>query len=191
MKKLLFSLFLGLFFLVGCQEMEKPLDEPYGYYDAVSATTSVPIDFTNSGQKRTEHLDHFPLSEKEKFSIVWRLNKSTPVMDFDTFLMIEGEDPITKEKEILWGWGITRKIIDYGAGSTLEIRDFGEDRGIDNDPKRFYYGFEVKSLNYDPEAKKIQMVTLQELYDFDEEKFKTTEITYLFVYAGPVFNYSE
>lgn len=146
----------------------------------------MPIDFTNSGQKTTEHLDKLPFGGKEGFSIEWRLKKATPVMDFDYFLMTDKVDKISMEKEIVWGWGKIRRIVEYVEGNPLEIRSYGGEEGISNDPKRFLYQFEVKSLEYFPDKRTIRLVAQQELFDFTSQEFVETEITYLFKYGGPV-----
>ncbi len=111
MRKIVIPFFLVWSFLTGCKEEERP-DVPYGLYFAESVTTSIPINFTNSGQQTTEHKDNFSWCGSSDFSIEWRLNKLTPVMDFDYFVFVERENEITKEKEIIRGCGITRRIVD-------------------------------------------------------------------------------
>lgn len=173
-------------FLTGCKEEEKP-DVRYGVYLAESVTTLIPINFTNSGQQTTEHVDNISTCGDSEYSIYWRLNKLTPVMGFHTFMFIERENEITKEMEILRGCGFTQRIVDLKENGNLELRYYGGEEGIPNDPKQFLDQFEVKSLEYFPDEKSIRLVTLQELYDFTSEEFVETEITYLFKQVWPVY----
>ncbi len=186
MRKIIFLFFLGCSFLTGCKEEEKP-DGPYGIYVAESITTSIPVDFTNSGEQTTEHIANFSWCGPGKFSIEWRLNKQTPIMDFDTFMFWYQVDEITKDREIIRGCGFTRRIVDLKENGSLDLRFYGGEEGFLNDPKQFLYQFEVKSLEYFPENRTIRLVTQQEVYDFSLEKFVKTEITYLLNYAGPVY----
>lgn len=78
----------------------------------------------------------------------------------------EREDKITKEKEIIRGCGFTRRIVDQKENGELELKYFGDEEIISNNPKRFLHQFEVKSLKYFPDDKSIRMVTYQQLYDF-------------------------
>jgi hypothetical protein len=184
MRKIAVPFVLVLFLLIGCKEEEKP-DSPYGVYIAESITTAIPVDFTNSGEQTTEHIANFSWCGSGKYSIEWRLNKQTPVMDFDTFLFIEGVDEITKEKQIIRGCGFTRRIVSLKENGELELDFFG-DQGIwSNNPKQIDFKFEIRSLKYLPAEKSIRMVTYQQLYDFFLEEFIETEMTYLFAYEGP------
>ncbi len=185
MKNIVF-LFLVWSFLSGCKEVERP-DGPYGWYYLESLTTSIPIDFKNSGQQTTEHIDNFSTCGGSDYSIYWRLNKLTPVMDFHTFIFIERENEITKEKEILRGCGLTRRIVDLRENGNIELRHYGGEGSISNNPNQFDNKIEVKSLEYFSENKTIRHVALQELYDFTSEEFVETEITYLYKYGGPAY----
>jgi hypothetical protein len=187
MRKITFPFILGLFFLIGCKEEEKPIGPPYGLYDVESVTTSIPVDFTNSGEQTTEHLANFSWCGTGKFSIEWRLNKQTPIMDFDTFMFWEWVNEKTKEKEILKGCGFSRRIVYLKENGELELKFFGGEEVISNNPERFLNQFVVKNLDYFPANRSIRMVTYQQLYDFFSEEFVESEITYLFKFAGPVF----
>lgn len=184
MRKIAFPFVLVLFSLIGCKEEEKP-DGPYGVYVAESISTAIPVDFTNSGEQTTEHVANFSWCGTGEFSIEWRLNKQTPIMDFDTFLFIERVDEKTKEKQILRGCGFTRRIVELKENGELELNFFGDEGILSTNPKQFLYQFEVNSLEYFPADKSIRMVTYQQLYDFFSEEFVETEMTYLFTYAGP------
>lgn len=184
MRKISVLFVFTLLLQTGCKEEEKP-DSPYGVYIVESITTAIPVDFTNSGQQTTEHIANFSWCGTGKFSIEWRLNKQTPIMDFDTFLFIERVDEKTKEKQILRGCGFTRRIVELKENGELELNFFG-DLGIwSNNPKQIDFKFEIRSLKYLPADKSIRMVTYQQLYDFFSEEFVETEMTYLFTYAGP------
>ncbi|OOG76769.1 hypothetical protein [Algoriphagus sp. A40] len=178
-----------LIFLNGCKEEERP-NVPYGLYLAESVTTPIPLDFTNSGQQTTEHIDRMPFGGKDGYRINWRLNKSTPVMDFDYFSVIEQVDKVSMEREIIWLWGNIRKIVGSGEGNNLELTWYGGDQGFTNDPKQFDYKFGVKSLEYFQENRMIRLVAQQEVYDFFLEKFVEVEITYSFTYSGPLNYFS-
>lgn len=108
-------------------------------------------------------------------------------MEFDYFLMFEYEDRISSKKEIGCGWGKIRRKVRYTNGKPLEIRFYGGEEGISDDPKHFLYQFEVKSLEYLPENKTILLVAQQEVYDFSLENFVENEIAYTFNYARPVY----
>lgn len=188
MRKIAFPFVLVLFSLIGCEEEEKP-DGPYGVYVAESIITSIPVDFTNSGEQTTEHVANFSWCGNGEFSIEWRLNRQTPIMDFDTFMFWDRVDEITKEKEIIRGCGFSRRIVDLKENGELELNFFG-DLGIwSNNPKQIDFTFEIRSLEYIPDDKSIRMVTNQQLYDFFSEEYVETEITYLFYYAGPFLAY--
>lgn len=175
---------LILFFLLGCKEEEKP-DGPYGVYILESITTSIPVDFMNSGEQTTEHITNFSVCGKGGFSIEWRLNRQTPVMDFKTFTFSELRDKITNEVEIITGCGFNRRIVVLKENGELDLNFFG-DRGIwSNNPKQIDFEFEIRSLEYFPDDKSIRMVTYQQLYDFFSKEYVETELTYLFGYEGP------
>lgn len=176
-----------LFSFIGCKEEEKPLIDPYGIYVVESMVSSIPVDFTNSGEQITEHVANFVWCGTGEFSIEWRLNKQTPIMDFDTFLFVDRVNPKTQEKEIIKGCGFTRRIVNLKEDGELELRFFGGEEGFSSNPNIFRYQFEVKNLEYFSDDKAIRMVTYQQLYDFFFEEYVETEITYLFSYAGPVF----
>ncbi|WP_194775565.1 hypothetical protein [Pararhodonellum marinum] len=187
MRKIAFLLILVLFSFIGCMEEEKPLTHPYGIYEVESMVSSIPVDFTNSGEQITEHVANFSWCGTSEFSIVWRLNKQTPVMDFNTFMFWDRVDEITNEREIFRGCGLTRRIVDLKEDGELGLKFFGNEGIFSDDPKRLLHQFEIKSLAYFPEDKSIRMETYQRLYDFFSEEYVETEITYLFSYAGPVF----
>lgn len=186
MRKIAILSFLVWSFLSGCKEEERP-DEWYGWYYAESVTTPTPVNFTNSGQQTTEHVDNLKTCGGSDFSIYWRMNKLTPVMSFYTFMFIERENEISKEMEILRGCGFTQRIVDLKENGNLELRYYGGEEGIPNDPKQFISQFEVKSLEYFSENKTIRLVTQQELYDFTSEEFIETELTYLYKYVAPAY----
>lgn len=188
MRKIATLYILSLIFLIGCKEEEKP-DGPYGVYVAESITTAIPVDFTNSGEQSTEHVANFTWCGTGGFSIEWRLNRQTPIMDFDTFMFWDRVDEITKEVEIIRGCGFSRRIVALKENGELELNFFGDEGIFSTNPKRFLYQFEVKSLEYFPDDKSIRMVTDQQLYDFFSEEYVETEITYLFNYAGPFLAY--
>ncbi len=185
MRKIVILFFLVWSFLTGCKEVERP-DGPYGWYFLESLTTSIPVDFKNSGQQTIEHIDNFSTCGGSDFSIEWRLNKLTPIMDFDNFRFVERKNEITKKKEIIMGCGLTRRIVELRENGNIELRFYGGEQGFSNDPKQFDYKIEVKSLEYFSENKTIRLVAHQELYDFTSEEFVETEITYLFKYGGPL-----
>lgn len=110
-------------------------------------------------------------------------------MDFDTFMFWDRVDEITKEKEIIRGCGFSRRIVALKENGEVELKYFGDEESISNNPKQFLYQFEVKSLEYFPDDKSIRMVTYQQVYDFFLEEFVETEITYLFSFAGPFLAY--
>ncbi len=110
MRKIAFLLILVLFSFIGCKEEEKPLTHPYGIYKVESMVSAIPVDFTNSGEQITEHVANFSWCGTGEFSIEWRLNKQTPVMDFDTFIFFDRVNEKTKEREIFRGCGFTRSI---------------------------------------------------------------------------------
>jgi hypothetical protein len=114
-----------LLFLIGCKEKEKP-DGPYGVYVAESISTAIPVDFTNSGEQSTEYLANFSWCGNGEFSIEWRLNKQTPVMDFDTFTFSELRDKSTNEVEIIRGCGSSRRIVSLQENGELELDFFGD-----------------------------------------------------------------
>lgn len=189
MRKIVFPLVLVLISLIGCSEEEKP-ESQYGVYLVESMTSAIPVDFTKSGEQTTEHVANFSWCGPSGFSIEWRLNKQTPIMDFDTFLFADWVDEITKEVEIVQGCGFTRRIVALNENGELELGFFGEEGIFSTNPKSFLYQFEVKSLEYFPEDKSIRMVTHQQLYDFFLEAYVETEMTYSFAYAGPFLAYS-
>jgi hypothetical protein len=179
-----------IFSFIGCTEEEKPVNDPYGRYAVESIVSSDPVDFTNSGEQITEHVNHFLWCGTGVFSIEWRMNKQTPIMDFDTFIFMDRVNPETQEKEIIKGCGSTRRIVKLKEDGELELRFFGGKGAFSTNPNIFLYQFEVKSLEYFSDDKAIRMVTYQQLYDFFSEEYVETEITYLFSYAGPVFELS-
>ncbi len=184
MRKIASFYVLTLIFLIGFQEEEKP-DGPYGVYVVESITTAIPVDFTNSGEQTTEHIPKFSWCGTGRFSIEWRLNKQTPVMDFKTFTFLDRVDKITNEVEIIRGCGFNRRIVALKENGELELNFFG-DMGIwSNNPKQIDFKFEIRRLEYFPDDKSIRMVTYQQVYDFFLEEFVETEITYLFSFAGP------
>jgi hypothetical protein len=187
MRKIAFLLILALFSLTGCKEEEKPLLDPYGIYVVESMVSAIPVDFTNSGEQITEHVAHFEWCGTSGFSIEWRLNKQTSIVDFDTFLFVDRINPTTQEKEIIMGCGFTRRIVNLKEDGQLELRFFGGEGAFSSDPNSFLFQFEVKSLAYFSEDRSIRMVTQQQVYDFFSEEYFETEMTYLFSYAGPVF----
>lgn len=188
MRNIVIPFVLVLFSLVGCAEEEKP-EGPYGVYVAESISTAIPVDFTNSGEQTTEHVANFSWCGNGEFSIEWRMNRQIPIMDFDTFMFWDRVDEITKEVEIIRGCGFTRRIVDLKENGDLELRYFGDEEVISNNPKKFLYQFELRSLEYFPSDKSMRMVTYQQLYDFFSEEYVETEITYLFNYAGPFLAY--
>lgn len=177
-----------LLFLTGCKEEEKP-DGPYGVYVAESISTAIPVDFTNSGEQSTEHLANFSWCGNGEFSIEWRLNKQTPVMDFDTFTFSELRDKNTNEVEIIRGCGSNRRIVSLQENGELELDFFGDLGVWSTNPKQIDFQFEIRSLVYFPDDKSIRMVTYQQLYDFFSDEYVETEITYLFNYAWPFLAY--
>jgi hypothetical protein len=187
MRIIAFLLMLALFSFTGCMEEEKPLPEPYGIYAVESMVSSIPVDFTNSGEQITEHVANFEWCGTGGFSIDWRLNKQTSVMDFDTFLFVDRINPTTQEKEILKGCGFSRRIVNLKEDGELELGFFGGEGAFSSDPKSFLFQFKVKSLAYFSEDRSIRMVTHQQVYDFFSDAYVETEMTYLFSYAGPVF----
>ncbi|WP_111671772.1 hypothetical protein [Algoriphagus litoralis] len=184
MKKIELPLVLVLFALIGCQEEEKP-DSQYGIYLVESISTAIPVDFTNSGEQTIEHDANFPLCGPSGFSIAWRMNKQTPVMDFDTFTFSELRDKSTNEVEIIRGCGITRRIVELKENGELELKFFGDVGVWSTNPKQIDFQFEIRSLTYFPDEKTIRMDTYQQLYDFFLEEYVETEVTYIFSYEGP------
>lgn len=189
MRKIAILFVLIPIILIGCKEEEKP-DGPYGVYLIDSITTAIPVDFTNSGEQTTEHDANFPLCGPSGFSIEWRLNKETPVMDFDTFLFVDRVDEITKELEIIRGCGITRRIVELKENGELELKFFGDVGVWSTNPKQIDFQFEIRSLTYFPDDKSIRMETYQQLYDFFTQEYIETEMTYFFAYEGPFFRFS-
>jgi hypothetical protein len=183
MRKIAIPFVLVWFFLVGCTEEEKP-EGPYGWYYVESVSTSIPIDFTNSGQQTTEHIDSFSWCGSSPFSIAWRLNKLTPVMDFDYFSFFERENEITMEKEIFRGCGITRRIVEIKEDNQLILRWFGGKSDFTDDPRDIDFEFKVKSISYLPEEKSLRLVAQQELFDFTSEEFVEAEVVYSFKFGG-------
>jgi hypothetical protein len=108
-------------------------------------------------------------------------------MDFDTFLFVDRINPKTQEKEILKGCGFSRRIVNLKEDGELELGFFGGEGAFSSDPKSFLFQFEVKSLEYFSDGRSIRMVTHQQVYDFFSDEYVETEMTYLFSYAGPVF----
>lgn len=190
MRKIELPLVLVLFALIGCQEEEKP-DSQYGIYLVEFISTAIPVDFTNSGEQTTEHDANFPLCGPSGFSINWRLNKETPVMDFDTFLFVDRVDEITKELEIIRGCGITRRIVELKENGELELKFFGDVGVWSANPKQIDFQFEIRSLTYFPDEKTIRMDTYQQLYDFFLEEYVETEVTYIFSFEGPFNPFSK
>jgi hypothetical protein len=190
MRKIAALIVLISLFLIGCQEEEKP-DSQYGIYLVESISTAIPVDFTNSGEQTTKHDANFSLCGPNGFSIEWRLNRETPVMDFDTFLFVDKVDEITKELEIIRGCGITRRIVELKENGELELKFFGDVGVWSNSPNQIDFKFEVKNLEYFPEDKTIRMDTYQELYDFFLEEYVETEVTYIFSFEGPFNPFSK
>jgi hypothetical protein len=178
------------FYLSGCKEEEKP-DGPYGIYLVQSITTAIPVDFTNSGEQTTEHDANFSLCGPSGFSIEWRLNKETPVMDFETFLFVDKVDEITKELEIIRGCGITRRIVELKENGELELKFFGDVGVWSTNPRQIDFQFEIRSLTYFRDDKSIRMETYQQLYDFYLEEYVDTEVTYIFSFEGPFNPFSK
>jgi hypothetical protein len=187
MKKIAFLLILVSFSFVGCMEAEKPLTVPYGIYAVESMVSAIPVDFTDSGVQITEHAANFLMCGPGEFSIEWRLNKQTPIMDFDTFTFWDWVNPKTQEWEILKGCGFSRRIVTLKEDGELELMFFGGEGSVSSNPYNFLYQFDVKNLEYFPGDKSIRMVTDQQVYDFFSEEYVKTEFTYLFSYSGPVF----
>jgi hypothetical protein len=98
----------------------------YGVYVAESISTAIPVDFTNSGEQSTEYLANFLWCGNGEFSIEWRLNKQTPVMDFDPFTFSELRDKSTNEVEIIRGCGSNRRIVSLQENGELELDFFGD-----------------------------------------------------------------
>jgi hypothetical protein len=189
MKKtnVIFILFLMLLF--GCKEEESP-DGPYGLYEVESITSSIPIDFMNTGQQTKAHADDFSWCSTSKFSISWGVNKQTPVMDIYNFIFIETVDEISMEKKIIMGCGLARRIVNLSENGILELRFWGGDDGFSRDPNQLQYMFDVLNLEYFQLDKKIRMVTNQVVYDFTLENFVEVEMTYWFAYLGHLSYFS-
>ncbi|MBN7816881.1 hypothetical protein [Algoriphagus pacificus] len=186
MRKITFL--FGLFSLIGCSmELEKPLMDPYGIYTVESMVSSIPVDFSDTGEQITEHAASFLMCGPGEFSIEWRLNKQTPIMDFDTFMFWDWFNPKTEEWEIIKGCGFSRRIVNQKENGDLELMFYGGEGAYSTNPKSFLSQFEVLSLDYFPEDKSIRMETRQQVYDFFTEEYVETEIDYLFYFSGPVF----
>jgi hypothetical protein len=175
------------FYLSGCKEEEKP-DGPYGIYLVQSISTAIPVDFTNSGEQTTEHFDNFSWCGTGEFSLEWRLNKQTSVMDFRTFFFFDGVNEITKEKEIFKGCGLVSRIVSLNQNGDLELSFFGDEGIFSNNPKQIDHNFEVRKLEYFQDGKSIRMVTYQLVYDFFSKEYVKNEMTYQFTYVGPFSN---
>ncbi len=182
-------IFLMLAFLTGCKVEERP-EVPYGFYVVESITSSIPVDFTNSGQQTTDHLENFSWCSTSDYSISWFLNRQTPVIDIYTFGFFERVDEITKEKEIVMGCGLSRRIVYLIENGNLDLIFWGEEGSLSKDPNQFQSWFEILSLEYFQVEKKIKVVTYQVVYDFTLERFVEVEITYSFTYSGPLNYFS-
>ncbi|TNF41739.1 MAG: hypothetical protein EP311_06625 [Cytophagales bacterium] len=168
MKKIgVFLVWMG-FLLAACQEEEKP-NSPYGVYVVESITSSVPVDFTNSGEQTTDHLENFSWCSSSDYSISWFLNRQTPVIDIYTFGFFERVDEISKEKKIVLGCGLSRRIVYLIENGNLDLTFWGDEGGLSNDSNQFLSWFEILSLEYFQVEKKIKMVTNQVVYDFTLE----------------------
>ncbi|SFH06524.1 hypothetical protein SAMN04487988_11527 [Algoriphagus hitonicola] len=181
---------LALLFLSSCTKIDLPdiQEEPYGVYNAVSITTAIPIDFSRSGRQTTEHIDDFSYCS-EFFSIEWRLNKETPIMDFDYFDFHRWYNEEIMEEETIMGCGVTRRIVHLGKNNSLELSFFGDDGTYYTDPNRIDTYFKIKSLEFFQRQKSIKLVAQQQFYDFVTEEFVETEVTYRFEFGSPAFNY--
>lgn len=189
MRQVVFLFFLIGIFLAGCQEEEKP-DSPYGVYVVESIASSIPLDFTNSGQQTTDHVQNFSWCGTSNYSISWFLNRQTPVIDIYTFGFFERLDEITNEKKIVMGCGLSRRIVYLIENGNLDLTFWGDEGGLSNDPNQFLSWFEIQSLEYFQVDKKIKMVTNQVVYDFTLERFVEVELTYSFTYSGPLNYFS-
>jgi hypothetical protein len=190
MRKIDILIVLFLILLLGCKEEESP-DGPYGMYEVESIISSFPVDFMKTGQQTTEHIEGFSWCSTSKFSISWGLlSGQTPVMDIYNFIFIETIDEITREKEIIMGCGLARRIVNLRENGNFEIRFWGGEVGSLRDPNQLQYMFDVLSLEYFQLDKKIRMVTKQVVYDFTLEKFVEVEMTYWFDYSGPLSYFS-
>ncbi|WP_139162778.1 hypothetical protein [Algoriphagus faecimaris] len=181
---------LALFLISGCTKIDLPTiqEAPYGVYHAESISTIIPIDFSRSGRLITEHIDDFSYCS-EYFSIEWRLNKETPIMDFDYFSFVEWYNEETMEDEIIMGCGITRRIVKLGENNSLELNFFGDDGTYFTDPYSIDTYFKIKRLEFFPRQESINLVADQQFYDFVTEEFVETEVTYRFEFGSPAFNY--
>lgn len=188
MRRITYSIILALFFLTGCiQEEDNMLAEPYGIYAVKSMVSSIPVDFTQTGEQKTEHAADFTWCGPSDFAIEWRLNKQTPIMDFETFKFWDWINPKTEEFEIIKGCGYSRRIVNLKANGELELGFFGGEGANAAAPASVLDVTEIKSLAYFPNEKSIRMVTLQTVYDFILEEYIETEFSYHFTYSGPVF----
>lgn len=189
MRQVVFLFFIVWIFLFACKE-EETAEVPYGFYVVESITSSIPVDFTNSGQQTTDHLENFFWCSTSDYSISWFLNRQTPVIDIYTFGFFERVNEITKEKEIVMGCGLSRRIVYLMENGNLDLTFWGDEGGLSNDPNQFLSWFEIQSLEYFQVEKKIKMVTNQVVYDFILERFVEVEITYSFTYSGPLNYFS-
>ncbi|NVK49395.1 MAG: hypothetical protein HWE09_06475 [Cyclobacteriaceae bacterium] len=179
-----------LFFLSACTKIDLPTiqEESYGIYFAESITTAIPIDISRSGRQTTEHIDDFSYCS-EHYSIEWRLNKETPIMDFDYFNFLEWFNEKTMEDEIIMGCGVTRRIVKLGENNSLELSFFGDDGIYYTDPNKIDTHFKIISLEFFQRQQSIKLVAQQQFYDFVTEEFVETEVTYRFKFGSPAFEY--
>ncbi|WP_288373740.1 hypothetical protein [uncultured Algoriphagus sp.] len=190
MKNNFLLLVFAIFFLSACTKSELPdiQEQPFGVYNAVSITIAIPIDISRSGRQTTEHIDDFSYCS-EFYSIEWRLNKETPIMDFDYFDFHKWYNEETKEEETIMGCGITRRIVQLGANNSLELSFFGDDGTYYTDPYRIDTYFKIKKLEFFPRQESINLVADQQFSDFVSEEFVETEVTYRFEFGSPAFEY--
>lgn len=190
MRKKFSLLVFTLFFLSACTKIDLPTiqEEPYGIYFAESITTAIPIVISRSGRQTTEHIDDFSYCS-EHYSIEWRLNKETSIMDFDYFNFLEWFNEKTMEDEIIMGCGVTRRIVKLGENNSLELSIFGDDGTYYTDPYRIDTYFKIKKLEFFPRQESINLVADQQFYDFVTEEFVETEVIYRFKFGAPAFEY--
>ncbi|MCR9084467.1 MAG: hypothetical protein NXH89_18705 [Cyclobacteriaceae bacterium] len=185
------SFFVLIFLLFSaCTKTELPdiQQRPFGVYNAVSISTAIPIDISRSGRQTTEHIDDFTYCS-EFYSIEWRMNKETPIMDFDYFNFLRWYNERIMEEETIMGCGVTRRIVQLGANNSLELSFFGDDGTYYTDPYRIDTYFKIKKLEFFPRQESINLVADQQFYDFVTEEFVETEVTYSFEFGSPAFIY--
>ncbi|WP_297335470.1 hypothetical protein [Algoriphagus sp.] len=191
MGKNLALLVLPLVLMSGCTKIDLPSiqEAPYGIYHAESIITPIPIDFSRSGRLVTQHINDFSYGSKY-FSIEWRLNKETPIMDVDYFKFAEWYNEETMEDEIILDCcGMTRRIVKLGETNSLELSFNGNDGAYYQDPYLINTNFELKKLEYSPNEQGILLVAQQQVYEFVSEEFMDIEITYRFKFGEPAIEY--